>query len=83
VSRPRPERAGPRTVYLLSEQNGKTELKPVKIRTGITDGLNTEVLEGLNEGDQVVIGLLTTQSGVGGQGNRPSNPFGGGGFRRF
>ena len=85
ASRPRPERAGPRTVYVLSEENGKKQLKPVKVRTGITDGVNTELLEGLKEGDQVVTGLLTTQSGPGGpgQGNRPSNPFGGGGFRRF
>jgi HlyD family secretion protein len=83
--KPRPERAGPRTVYTLAQGNGKTELKPLRIRTGITDGVNTEVLEGLKEGDQVVIGLLSTQSsGPGGPGgNRPSNPFGGGGFRRF
>ena len=80
--KPRPERAGPRTVYLLAQENGKTELKPVKIRTGITDGVNTEVVEGLKEGDQVVTGLLTTQSSGTGPGNRPSNPFGGG-FRRF
>ncbi len=81
ATRPRPERAGPRTIYILSQENGKTDLKPVKIRTGITDGVNTEVIEGLKEGDQVVTGLLTSQSG--GSGNRPSNPFGGGGFRRF
>lgn len=79
-ARPRPEKAGPRTVYILKEGNGKgPELAPVKIRTGITDGVNTEVLEGLNEGDQVVTGLLATSSG---SGSRPSNPFGGG-FRRF
>jgi HlyD family secretion protein len=81
--RPKPERAGPRTVYLLAQENGKPELKPVRIRTGITDGVNTEVLEGLQEGDQVVSGLLTIESGSSGAGGkRPSNPFGGG-FRRF
>jgi len=80
ATRPRPERAGPRTVYILTEGNGKgPELSPVKIRTGITDGVNTEVLEGLKEGDQVVSGLLATSSG---SGARPANPFGGG-FRRF
>ena len=79
-SHPRPEKAGPRTVYILTEANGKApELSPVKIRTGITDGVNTEVLEGLKPGDQVVTGLLATSSG---SGSRPSNPFGGG-FRRF
>jgi len=69
---------------MMVTENGKTELKPVRIRTAITDGVNTEVLEGLKEGDQVVIGLIAAQSGssASGPGNRPSNPFGGG-FRRF
>lgn len=80
--RPRPERAGPKTVYLLTTAEGKRpELTPVKIRTGITDGVSTEVIEGLKEGDQIVTGLLTMQGG--GSSQRPSNPFGGGGFRRF
>jgi HlyD family secretion protein len=81
--RPRPERTGPRTVYLLASAEGKRpELKPIKIQTGITDGVSTEVVEGLKEGDQVVTGLLTMQ-GSSGSMQRPSNPFGGGGFRRF
>jgi HlyD family secretion protein len=80
--RPRPERAGPRTVYILASAEGKRpELKPVKIQTGITDGVSTEVVEGLKEGDQVVTGLLTMQSSSSGM-QRPNNPFGGG-FRRF
>ena len=79
--RPRPERSGPRTVYVFNPNAKGGELTPVKIKTGITDGANTEVTEGLKEGDQVVTGLLTAQSG--GSGPRPSNPFGGGGFRRF
>jgi HlyD family secretion protein len=80
--RPRPERAGPKTVYVLVSAEGqRPELKPIKIQTGITDGVSTEVVEGLKEGDQVVTGLLTMQSG--GSSQRPSNPFGGGGFRRF
>jgi HlyD family secretion protein len=82
--RPRPERAGPRTVYILAMAEGKKpELKPVKIQTGITDGVSTEVVDGLKEGDQVVTGLLTMQSSASGGPQRPSNPFGGGGFRRF
>jgi HlyD family secretion protein len=80
VPRPRPERAGPRTVYLLAAESANDpKLEQAKIRTGISDGVSTEVLEGVKEGDQVVISLLATTSG-GGQ--RPSNPFGGG-FRRF
>jgi HlyD family secretion protein len=80
--RPPPQRAGPRTVYVLASAEGKRpELKPVKIQTGITDGVSTEIVEGLKEGDQVVTGLLTMQ-GSSGSMQRPSNPFGGG-FRRF
>ena len=81
-SRPRPERSGPRTVYVVSGGNSRSpELTPVKVRAGITDGVNTEVLEGLKEGDQVVTGFMAASSSSGGP--RPSNPFGGGGFRRF
>jgi len=80
--RPPPQRAGPRTVYILASAEGKRpELKPVKIQTGITDGVSTEIVEGLKEGDQVVTGLPTMQGSSGGM-QRPSNPFGGG-FRRF
>jgi HlyD family secretion protein len=39
-------------VYKL--QDGKTV--PVNIRVGISDGQRTEVLAGLNEGDQVIVG---------------------------
>jgi hypothetical protein len=48
---------------------------------GITDGVSTEVLEGLEEGAQVVTGTLSGGS----EAARPgaSNPFGGGPFRRF
>jgi HlyD family secretion protein len=79
--RPRPERAGPKTVYVLASAEGKRpELKPVKIQTGITDGVSTEVIEGLKEDEQVVIGLLTVEDS--GSAQRSRNPFGGG-FRRF
>lgn len=75
---PRPERQGPRTVYVL--QGGEDpKLTPVKIKTGINDGLNTEVTDGLKEGDQVVTGILSPQPDAV---SRPTNPFGGGG-RRF
>jgi hypothetical protein len=55
------------------------ELKPVKIKTGINDGASTEVLEGLNEGDQVVVGMV--QEAGSGPSPSPSSPFGG--ARRF
>lgn len=60
----RGEGGGPRpssshTVYVLAKDApvGTPKLKAVQIKTGITDNINTEVLSGLNEGDQVVTGL--------------------------
>jgi RND family efflux transporter, MFP subunit len=79
------DRFSNRTVYVLEAgPTGKPQLKQVQIRTGISDGVATEVIEGLNEGDEVVTGVLSSsasaQSGA-------ANPFGGGGrpggFRRF
>jgi len=69
-----------RTVYVLNSANDpdQPKLVPVKIKTGINDGVNTEVIDGLKEGDQVVIGALMPQAGTAAQ---PNNPFGGG--RRF
>jgi HlyD family secretion protein len=66
------------TVYVLSGQGRDVKLNPVQIRTGISDGIYTEVVSGLKEGDQVV----TSAFMLGSSDSRPaSNPFGG--FRRF
>jgi HlyD family secretion protein len=46
-----------RTVYVLSGEGKDATLKPVQVKVGITDGVFTEVISGLNEGDQVVTGL--------------------------
>jgi HlyD family secretion protein len=49
----------PQTVYILGEDK---KLKPVSIRTGITDGRFTHVVSGdLKEGDAVVVGLATAK----------------------
>lgn len=69
-----------RTVYLLKD--GKPEATSIK--TGISDSISTEVLEGLKEGDLVISG----QSGGASTFNAataPNNPFRGGGpgGRRF
>ncbi|HEV2435510.1 MAG TPA: efflux RND transporter periplasmic adaptor subunit [Verrucomicrobiae bacterium] len=46
------------TVYMLAkDDDGGTKLEPVQIKTDITDNIYTEVLSGLKEGDQVVMGL--------------------------
>src|SRR2546425_12044539 len=48
-----------RSIYVL-DAGGKPQ--PVPIKTGITDGVSTEVLEGLKEGDKVITGSTTKQS---------------------
>src|SRR5439155_10104047 len=70
----RERRTGERTVYVLSF--GQT--KPVQIKTGISDGVVTEVVEGLKEGDRVVTGEMTSTAAPS---SPPANPFGG--PRRF
>jgi HlyD family secretion protein len=42
------------TVYVLSGSAETAKLQAVQIKTGITDGINTEVISGLKEGDKVV-----------------------------
>ncbi len=72
---PRPDRPVPRTVYVLPAKTGKesggVKPEPVQVRVGISDGAMTEVVDGLNEGAQVVTSMITPES------SRPaSNPFG-------
>jgi HlyD family secretion protein len=65
-----------RTVYVLP--SGISRPQPRQIKTGISDGIVTEVVEGLKEGDRVVtaeFGATTAGS------SPPANPFGG--ARRF
>jgi HlyD family secretion protein len=52
-------RAAEHTVYVLIKgAAGQADrLKAVSVKTGITDNINTEVLSGLKEGDQIVTGL--------------------------
>jgi HlyD family secretion protein len=84
--KPRSERQLVRTVYVLpaktdSKDVAKPKPQPVQVKVGITDGISTEVLEGLEEGAQVVTGTLSGGSDASRQ-QGASNPFGGG-FRRF
>jgi len=60
-----------RTVYVLSGEGDDATLKPVQIKTGITDGVFTEVLSGLKEGDLVVTGLAYGNEAAG----PARNPF--------
>jgi HlyD family secretion protein len=70
---------GVRTVYVLAGDEHSPALKPVQIRTGITDGIATEILEGLNENDKVVSSVVSNDAQAA---PAASNPFGGGGFQR-
>jgi HlyD family secretion protein len=64
------ERKPERTVYVLSYGRPK----PVQIKTGISDGIMTEVTEGLKEGDRVVTAELTSAAA---SSSPPANPFSG------
>jgi HlyD family secretion protein len=73
--RSRAERSHSRTIYVL-DAGGKP--RPVEIKVGISDGIYTEVTDGLKEGDKVITGTTAPQAG----GQRSgSSPFGG--MRRF
>jgi HlyD family secretion protein len=69
------QRTSERTVYALSGARAQ----PVQIKTGISDGVMTEVIEGLKEGDSVITAELASKSPGA---SPPPNPFSGGG-RRF
>src|SRR5438067_411567 len=71
------ERQIERTVYVLP--NGASHPEPVQIKTGISDGIATEVAEGLKEGDRVVTAEVTSPAA---SSSPPTNPFSGG-QRRF
>jgi HlyD family secretion protein len=64
-----------RTVYRLP--NGNTLEKPeaVSAKLGISDGVNTEIIDGLKEGDVIITGINSTpgSSSLG-----TASPFGGG-----
>jgi HlyD family secretion protein len=65
-----------RTVYVLPTNASHPQPRPVK--TGISDGTVTEVVEGLNEGDRVVTAEFGSATG---SSSTSANPFGG--SRRF
>ena len=69
-----------RVVYVLSGDESSPVLKRLQVKTGITDGIFTEITDGLSEGDKVVVGSTGGEtSAAAAQG---ASPFGGGGFGR-
>jgi HlyD family secretion protein len=85
AGRPKGDRAAQRTVYVPAANSGTAiadnSLQPVPVKLGISDGITTEIVEGLKEGDAVITGQVlpepTTTMPRG-----PNSPFGGG-MRRF
>jgi HlyD family secretion protein len=65
-ARPPPKQPGTKTIYVLDP--GATKPHPVNVKLGISDGIYTEVADGLHEGDQVVTGILSGGPSAGGQG---------------
>ncbi len=66
-----------RTVYVLRGDGANAKPDPVKIKSGISDGIYTEAIEGLNENDLVIIGTTGGQKTA--MPPPPSSPF----SRRF
>ncbi len=67
-------------MYVLEGSGLDARLKAVQIKTGISDGVSTEVTEGLEEQQAVITAALTPGAS---DRSAASNPFSGGGrFRR-
>ncbi|MBI2813874.1 MAG: efflux RND transporter periplasmic adaptor subunit [Opitutae bacterium] len=73
--------AASRTVYRLPGGNKAAVPEAVSLKIGITDGITSEVVDGLAEGDLVVTGVATPGADAPAAGRPASNPFSGG--RRF
>ena len=48
-----------RMVFLLAGDANEPKLQQVQIKTGISDGIATEITEGVSEGDKLVVGVLS------------------------
>jgi HlyD family secretion protein len=61
-----------RLIYTTSADGAK--LKPLVVKTGISDGISTEILDGLNDGARVVTSTLTATASSSGFGGPPPGP---------
>ena len=69
-----------RTVYKLVGSDPKTAtIESVSARLGITDGINTEVVDGLKEGDVIITSVVLPGASSTAAGRPASTPFAGGG----
>jgi HlyD family secretion protein len=74
--KPRPKHDSSRTLYIMPP--GSSEPSPVQVHLGISDGIFTEITDGLHEGDIVVDSILVKNPAATGGGQ----PGGGFGMRR-
>lgn len=64
-----------RTLYrLLPSDTKDPKIEAVSVKMGISDGMNTEIIEGVNEGDTLVTTLLLPSNAADAAAT-PSNPF--------
>ena len=77
------------TVNMLVKKDGKDDTEPRNVKTGASDGVKTEILDGLKEGDKIVLAGNDNKKRGGGapnpfgpsQGTRGAGGGGGGGGR--
>ncbi len=63
------------TIYVLNGEGKDATLEPVQVKTGISDGILTEVVSGLDEGAKVVTSVVMAGTTMA----APAGQFGGGG----
>ncbi len=61
------------TVNLVVQKDGKPDTEQQRVKTGGSDGVNTEISEGLKEGDTIVLAGMSDGKRNGGG---PTSPFG-------
>ena len=76
---PHGEHPSVHTIYVLAGGNDDPVLQAVQVRTGISDGISTEVVSGLDEGAKVVTSTVTPE--VNSTSSSPYRGGGSGGFR--
>jgi multidrug efflux pump subunit AcrA (membrane-fusion protein) len=66
---------------VLLDENDVETFEEVEVTIGLRDGRYTQILSGINEGDELLIGnaVPVFQFGPGGDGEGGGGPFGGGG----
>jgi hypothetical protein len=70
-----------RTIYVLATNapSGEPAPQAVRVKTGISDGANTEITAGLKEGDPVIVSVKFPQAAATTPPPGGASPFGGGG----